>query len=183
MATTLLPFRDYDEHDVINLFTADSTITLPLTKGHIVMIDGGWLNNDELQFLGDVGTSSFDGGVVSERYGVKADFKKASGTSAPVLGMTLYDVKETDENGEKLIFNPRKAAEMEVALSGQAVPVATRGVFLYSGDTSAYSSVSAGDSLYHDDAGLVTTTSTNAKVGKALGATGEGGHILIKLEL
>ena len=183
MATTLLPFRDYDEHDVINLFTADSTITLPLTKGHIVMIDGGWQNNDELQLLGDVGSSSFDGGVVSERYGVSADFKKASGTSAKLLGMTLYDVKETDENGEKLVFNPRKAVEMEVALSGQAVPVATRGVFLYSGDTTEYSSVAAGDSLYHDDAGLVTTTSTNTKSGKALGATGEGGHLLIKLEL
>ena len=38
---TLLPFRDYDEHDVINLFAWDGAV--PATKGTIVKIKGdGW---------------------------------------------------------------------------------------------------------------------------------------------
>ena len=51
------------------------------------------------------------------------------------LGMLLYDVREDDENGEKLIFNPRKAAENDYVISGQAVPILTRGIVLYSGAT------------------------------------------------
>lgn len=71
--------------------------------------------------------------------------------------MLLYSVKEEDENGEKLKFNPRKAAEMEVVLSGQAVPVVTKGVFLYSGATIVGQTLGAGVPLYSDANGLLTT--------------------------
>jgi hypothetical protein len=71
----------------------------------------------------------------SQRFGVKP--KVTIATSGDVLGLTLLDVREVDENGEKLIFNPRKAAEMNVVISGQTVPVLTRGVVLYSGTSIA----------------------------------------------
>ena len=45
MASTLLPFRDYSEHDVINLFAFNGE----LTKGHIVAISAGWKNTDEMR--------------------------------------------------------------------------------------------------------------------------------------
>ena len=35
---TLRPFRDYDEHDVVNLFKYSGTI--PVNKGTVVKIDG-----------------------------------------------------------------------------------------------------------------------------------------------
>jgi len=143
MASTnnLRPFRDYDEHDVINLFTYAGSTTLPQNKGTFVSVFAGWSNAyadstlatslQETELLGDVGVNA--GNTVSERYGLVAKVTvTATGDSAP-LGMALWDCKETDENGEKLIFNPRKAAEMQVVISGQAVPVATKGIFVYSG--------------------------------------------------
>ena len=184
MASTLLPFRDYDEHDVINLFAFDGE----LTKGHMVMMvadSNGWRAHDEMS-LTDISSFDLNDVAQSHRYGVAAKVVAASGAQVAgdntVLGMTLYDVKETDENGEKLVFNPRKAAEMEVALSGQAVPILTKGIVLYSG--SALTSTAAGQLLYHDDNGDLTTTNTNGVVcGVALGSTGENGEVLVKIDV
>ena len=179
MASTLLPFRDYDEHDVLNLFSFSGT--LPVTKGHLVQISGsGWQNTSEMEFLGDVGYNHTN--TVSERYGVPAHVALCTTSAHTPMGMTLYDVKETDENGEKLIFNPRKAAEMEVALSGQAVPILTRGIVLYSGGNLAAATVGA--SLYHDANGELTTASAlGTVVGKALGEPDGNGHVLVRINL
>jgi hypothetical protein len=62
MATTLLPFREYDEHDVINLFAYDGA----LDRGHVVKILSGWKNTDETQLMGNVGGSFTN--TVSQRY-------------------------------------------------------------------------------------------------------------------
>ncbi len=93
--------------------------------------------------------------------------------------------EETNENGEKRVFNPRKAAEMEVAISGQTVPVVTRGVFLYSGDSIGTIAV-AGTKLYAGDSGEIITTngdSAGFQVGKTLGESDTDGYVLVKMEL
>lgn len=181
MATTLGPFRDYSEHHVINLFALDEDITNGVTKGHLVKIDTGWKNTDELAMLGGAGASYSN--TVSERYGVKAKVKLADANDT-VLGMMLYDVKETDENGEKLLFNPRKAAEMGVALSGQAVPVLTKGLLLYSGDQLKTDAPTAGQSLYCDANGELTTGNGGGNVvGIALGAKDDDGQVLVRIDL
>jgi len=53
----------------------------------------------------------------------------AATNDAPVLGITLNQTLAFDENGEKLLYNPVKRQELQAVLSGQAVPVATRGIF------------------------------------------------------
>ena len=175
---TLKPFRDYDEKDVINLYAYEGT--LPVNKGTLVKINGnGWRSTDELQMLGNLGKEYTN--TVSTRYGVAARVEDAGAGDTP-LGMLLYDVKETDENGEKLIFNPRKAAEMEVALSGQAVPVLTKGIVLYSG--AQLGSAAAGTALYHHtDGELTTNTALGTKVGIALGGPDTNGHVLVRINL
>ena len=181
MATNLLPFRDYDEHDVVNLFGYRGEID----AGHIMILDAsadGFKNTAELSLLDEPGAAF--GNTVSERYGVAATMLAASGASKPVLGMLLYDVKETDENGEKLVFNPRKAAEMEIALSGQAAPVCSRGIFLYSGTQLASETPTAGISLYYDDNAELTTGTTNSVVvGKALGVKDDNNHVLVRIDV
>ena len=119
----LRPFRDYDEHDVVNLFTlTDNSTDLTadnskVNKGTLVQINdddepNGWLNTDEsVADLGNAGTAV--GGTVSLRYGVTAKVKPCESGSVP-LGITLYDMAERDENGEKLLYNPRKAEEMNI---------------------------------------------------------------------
>ena len=45
------------------------------------------------------------------------------------LGLTLRQTAKFDENGEKLLYYRQKAEELMCVLPGQAVPVATRGIF------------------------------------------------------
>lgn len=176
---TILPLRDYDEKDVINLFAFEGAT--PVTKGLLVKATTGWTTEDELAMLGSVGASF--GNTVSERYGVVAKVGIAGSGDAP-LGMLLYSVQDTDENGESLKFNPRKAAEMEVVLSGQAVPIVTKGIFLYSGATLAAQTPAVGDSLYCTTNGEITkTAASHIKIGIALGGKDSHNHVLIKLNI
>ncbi len=188
--TRLMPFRDYDEHDVVNLFAfGDTAVTLDSTTtvhaGSVVKIKTGWTNSAEMQMLGDAG-ASYDN-VVSQRYGVNAEVEYANGGSETLLGITLYDVREYDENGELLKFKPQKAAELQAAISGQAVPVATKGTFLFA--TGAFTTltngtISAGDTLYASGNGQITNTAAeNSSIGKALGGFDDDGSVLVKVEL
>ena len=188
--TRLMPFRDYDEHDVVNLFAfGDTAVTLDSTTtvhaGSVVKIKTGWTNSAEMQMLGDAG-ASYDN-VVSQRYGVNAEVEYANGGSETLLGITLYDVREYDENGELLKFKPQKAAELQAAISGQAVPVATKGTFLFATGaftTLAGGTISAGDTLYASGNGQITNTAAeNSSIGKALGGVDDDGSVLVKVEL
>ena len=99
------------------------------------------------------------------------------------LGMLLYDVREDDENGEKLIFNPHKAAENDFVIGGQAVPVLTHGIVLYSGATLAADTVNPGDTVVTAAGELAKDADHVAKapaVGKALGMKDANNHILLK---
>ena len=181
MATNLRPFRDYDEHDVVNLFAFSGSY--PQTKGNIVTIMGnGWKNSDEPFDMAGAPGAGYSN-TVSQRYGLNAYVRQCASGETP-LGMTLYDVRETDENGEKLIFNPRKAAEMEVALSGQAVPILTRGIVLYSGSQLITDNPDPGVTLYSDNAGELTTTDGGGNaIGKTLGEKDSNGHVLVRINL
>jgi hypothetical protein len=179
MAHNLRPFRDYSEHEVLNFFAysgAAENSSVIQTKGAAVKLSAEGFTvgptsssaNQPIDLLGNVG-ATFPLSQ-SQRFGVRP--KVTLATSGDVLGLTLLDVRELDENGEKLIFNPRKAAEMNVVISGQAVPVLTRGTILYSG--SAISNATAGQyAVVSGTAGELANTSTlrlnEVAVGKFLG--------------
>jgi len=171
----LQPFRNYDEKDVINLFAFSGS--LPATKGTLVKVQAGWKATDEMSMLGDVGASF--GNTVSQRYGVAAKVAVSTAGETP-LGILLMDVRETDENGELLKFNPRKAAEMQTVLSGQAVPIVTRGTFLYSG---VVGTPAAGGVAYAGAAGVITASSSGSAVpiGMFLGAKDANDNVLVKI--
>ena len=184
MAHNLRPFRQYSESDVVNLFAFSGDSTL-VVKGLAVKVAGdGWTNeanSSPVETLGSVGASYNN--VVSQRYGAKAKVAVAASGDA-ILGLTLMDVRELDENGEKLVFNPRKAAEMGVVISGQAVPILTKGLVLYSGaanvaaGSAAYVSGTAGEL-----AGAATLPTNATKVGKWLSKNDSNGIALLKIEL
>ena len=186
----LKPFRDYSEHDVINLFAfGDPAVTLGTTDviyaGSAVKVRVGWQNTDELSFIGNVGAGYNN--TVSQRYGVSAEVEYTDGgADEAALGITLYDVREYDENGEKLAFNPRKQAELQASLTGQAVPVATRGVFLMA--TGAWASspgVVFNQDVFATGNGQVTTLgakATNNRIGRTLGNPDADGSVLVKFD-
>ena len=178
MAHTLKPFRDYSEHDVINLFAFDGSVNngIVAEKGTVVKVKG---NGFQPVAVGVNGTTPVDANgsvgqeylnAVADRWVVGPKVEAAvSGDEGKALGITLLSVREHDENGEKLIFNPRKAAEMNVVVSGQAVPVLTRGVIVYSGDGMG-SSANPGDGVYLSaSAGDLTTSQGNRTTSQRVG--------------
>jgi hypothetical protein len=203
----LKPFRQHAETDVVNLFSLqddDGDVVASysdlkadggkINKGVLVSVKGnGWKNSDDPVGKTGIGNpgASFSN-TVSFRYGTTATVEPFKSGEAP-LGITLWDVAEVDENGEKLIYNPRKAAEMQAVVSGQAVPVLTKGIVLYSGNLTSggANSVTAGSTIYADNAngGSLSTSATSdgsvaqTKVGTALGSVDADGFILLKLDL
>jgi hypothetical protein len=113
----------------------------------------------------------------------------ASGAaSAAVVGLLLKDVRTVDENGYPLKWDPRKAAEMDVVISGQAAPLVKRGLFLYSG---IVGTPAAGSGLAIADAGdgslKTVDPSASGSAGKvvaiALGPKDSSGYCLIDVKL
>ena len=211
MANTadLKPFRSYDEHDVVNLFALDyPTVDLnvdgaKVKKGKLVTVSNGWKNTDEAldsHGLGGASATTSPGksfaNTVSLRYGTTARVEPTASTEVP-LGITLWDMAERDENGEKLLYHPRKAAEMQAVISGQTMPVLTKGVVLYKGQLTAAAGGQAaaivpGTAIYasQSGAGELSTTSTwvgggvaPAKVATALGKVDSDEYVLLKVEL
>ena len=203
----LKPFRQHAETDVVNLFSLkddDADVMgsysdlkadgAKVNKGLVVSVKNGWKNTDDpvnKTGIGNPGATYTN--TVSFRYGAAATVEPCASGSQP-LGITLWDVAEVDENGEKLIYHPRKAAEMQAVVSGQAVPVLTKGIVLYSGNLTSggADSVSAGAKVYADmlrqgDLSSSATESTGGasqvQVGTALGATDADGFILLKIDL
>ena len=140
MSLRLYPFRQYSEYDVVNLFASDTVDTLPSTNGNgsagvFVKVSAGNLDLDPITYATNdtvLGKTDYPFLGAAQYPSVPLTFTAAT-TGAPVLGITLNQTLLTDENGEKLLYNPIKRAELQAVLSGQAVPVATRGIFTLAG--------------------------------------------------
>ena len=186
----LMPFRDYSEHEVINLFAfGDDAASLGTTDviqaGSVVKVKTGWQNDQETEFIGNVGAGYNN--TVSQRYGVTAEVEYTDGgADEAALGITLYDVREYDENGEALKFNPRKAAELQAVLTGQAVPVCTKGLFLMAtGAFAGANSVAINMDVFATGDGKITTVGnkdTNNRIGRTLGGPDADGSVLVKFD-
>ena len=193
MAHKLKPFRDYSEHDVINLFSFNDTAIILdandsgiVYAGSVVKVKTGWSNDAEtVDMIDNVGAAYNN--AVSQRWGVAANVQLTDGgNDETVLGITLYDVREYDENGEALKFNPRKQEELQAVLSGQAVPVATRGLFLTAtGAWAAAQTVAINMDVFPTGNGQLTTVGTKAvnnRIGRTLGGPDSDGSVLVKFD-
>ena len=154
MALRLFPFRQYSDHNVINMFANQTVDDNPSTDGNgsagvIVKVftdggvPGGSITKDVIEFAS---SSSYLGKtdypfLGADKYPQVPLRVGAATTGAPVLGVTLNQTINNDENGEKLLYNPVKKDELQAVLSGQAVPVATKGLFTFAagGATSTFS--------------------------------------------
>lgn len=126
--TDLLPFRQYSDFDVIQMYSADQTGV----GGRFVVAHTG--NSSPEDGGGDfaAATPGYNyAGVTNLRYENKRKVRLAQATDNKfsVLGLTLYGTVEFDENGQKIILNPHCQAELGVLYSGQTTPIATDGVF------------------------------------------------------
>ena len=142
MALRLYPFRQYSEHDVINMYANQVVDDNPATNGNgsngvMVKVLSGNMNQDVFDLIGSTYLGKTDyPWVGADKYPVVPLRVVAATTGNGVLGVTLNQTLQNDENGEKLLYNPVKKDELQAVLSGQAVPVATRGLFTF--DQTAY---------------------------------------------
>lgn len=156
MALRILPFRQYAEQDVINLYALDGAdVNGQLdTKGNgdagtFVSISAGALNDGPVEYESSAYLGKTDYPHVGrDQYPVNTLRVGAAATGDSVLGLTLNQTATHDENGEKLLYYPQKALENQAVLSGKAVPVLSRGIVTLNGSAGgAY-----GNNAYIDDA-------------------------------
>ncbi len=157
MALRLLPFRDYSEHEVINLFAYNANLTasdpdcaVDLSQsadqstncdaGVFVKVQAGVLNTNSSDWDPvDVDNTN------TERAGYlgKTDYPHVGANYYPTntltvvataavadncVGITLRQTASRDENGEKLNYYPQKKDELYAVLPGETVPILKRGM-------------------------------------------------------
>lgn len=186
MAKRILPYRDYSEHDVVNLFALDvSSATLAnmvpggsgdFDAGVVVKVSAGALPGDTPSTLETSGTlreylgASFSGAHIGfNAYPSNGMTVVPADGSGATLGITLRETLAFDENGEKMLTYKQKLDEAQGVLPGETVPVLCKGMVLLS--ASAFSAApSLGDDLEVDagNAGQLVTQSSGVVVGKVI---------------
>lgn len=173
MSIRILPFRQYSDNDVVNLYKLDTNSALDATTdvgsgdaGVFVSITNGNFNADPVTYQTNsyLGDSSYPFLGTTEMYPeVNLTVNAATSGQLP-LGLTLMQTAKNDENGEKLLYNPVKQVESQACLPGQAVPIATKGVFTISdsgfdGSASDYT-IGAPIQMSYTTAGKITGAAT-----------------------
>ena len=189
MGNRLLPFRQYNEHEVINMFALDDAyINTSITgygsgdAGIFVKVTAGNLDLDPVtygsnSYLGKTDYPFVGNGGANMYPSVTLKIAPTTGNNERPLGIALMETAQYDENGQKLLYYPQKAQELQVSLPGKAIPVATRGVFTVTNQ--AYDgalSLGAGFAISNGGNGKITGVSAFAStaIGTVL-ATGSRG--------
>ena len=183
MALRILPFRQYSDHDVVNMYAVISADVLTSTTdtgagdaGVFVKVSDGNFDNDPVTYQTNsyLGKTDYPFVGTTDMY-PEVNLKITGSTSGEIpLGMTLYQTAKNDENGEKLLYNPQKQEELQAMLPGQAVPVATKGIF-----TLAASAFDGGVAGYAPGKAIIASNANAGKVTGALrGAAKTFGHVL-----
>jgi len=185
--TNIRPLRDFSEHEVLPTFYAwNPSGAYPQTKGIFVKIISGASADNTVGQIGDVGAHYQN--VVSQRYGVPAFVGAVTNSGDSCIGMTLYDVRELDENGEKLILHPDKMERMQAIPSGWPVPILRRGFVQWSGLGSASNIVGQGESAYLSPANDGTISASgnanvSTKIGRFMGPRDSQGFVYLFVDV
>jgi len=186
----LKPFRDYDEHEVYNGFFSANVASL--NKGTFVSVVAGASGNTNVfqntnrpatPLLG-VGPAygSVPGRATSYRSEVKWKVQACPSGTVP-LGVTLYDVRETNKYGESYLARPsHERYEDEVVVSGEAVPILARGLVSLKG-FSGTAVAGSGINYCVNGAGVVGVYTKGTSYGRFLSAADNDGYALFKVEL
>jgi hypothetical protein len=201
MAIRILPFRQYDENDVVNLFSMDVVNSKPsdtnADAGMLVSVSAKDMDKDPVEL------NAADGGLLGERnypyvarnYYPSVPLKVTPCDGTNPLGITLAQTLTHDENDENLLRYPQKKAELYAVTSGEAVPVATKGIFTLSAAAFTTTPLDSHTHVHAAAAGQLTpNTTASGAVGTILGVGSrssqngnddqfEGTYAVIKLDL
>lgn len=121
------PLHAFDEHEIVNLFSKDVTGI----GGELVKIVTGAANPqnaDGWAINSSVGAPISN--VISQRYEtkMKVTCTVSGDTVYSALGFTELSTLEYDENGQPLRYNEKRAKEIGAVISGESVPIITKGI-------------------------------------------------------
>jgi len=167
MSIRLLPFRQYAEEDVVNLFANDAANNSVTDSGDgdagvFVTVSAGDFGLDPVQYE----TNSYLGKtdypfIGRDQYPVVPLKVTAASAGESCVGVTLLQTAQYDENGEKLLYYPQKKLEVQAVLTGEAVPILGKGIVTLDSATAVDGSPGAGDWLtLSSNAGKITGVST-----------------------
>lgn len=172
-----------DEHDIVNGLFAYSG-ALPVTAGTVLTVvsNSGYKTSEaDLVPAAFTNMNSF-ANTVSTTWTLGCKVKDATSGDA-ILGLLRYDVRETDENGQRYQFYPQKWAENQWTASGQGVSILNAGFVFISG---AIGAVQVGNYGYASGAGVINAVASSSavanKVGKFWGAPSDNGYALFQIK-
>jgi hypothetical protein len=181
----LKPFRQYSEHDVINLFSLNAGSG---DEGTFVKLAGsGWVNNGNDSMYRNINLTS-EANIVSQRRVLRAEVALAGSgdDKGTVLGIALKNVRSVDYLGRSLVYDDVRKTEMNAVVSGEALPFVKRGMFLVSGFAGT---AGVGSGVAVDNAGAGGWRSYNpavettvASLGQFLGAADRDGYALVWID-
>jgi hypothetical protein len=187
MANRLHPYRNVDPHDEISNFAlADAFVNDNITgsgfgdAGVFVTVASGNLSLDPITFTSNSYLGKTDFPMVAWNKYPEITLKvrpAASGDITP-LGITLTQTARYDENGQKLLYYREKADAMQVAVPGESVKIATRGIFtVFASAVDGTLTAGAGFKL-SATSGKITgcANSDSASLGLVLGAGSRGAN-------
>ena len=191
----LLPFRQYAESDVLNMFSSDVTGL----NGMLVTITNN-SNQDPSTSMGAYANRAPNGYAVTNvgNYAYQNARKvrpaAVTDTRSNVLGVTLHTTATLDENGNLLVNQPfDKTIERGFVQTGFTVPILTRGIITVKlaniGGTPVpgfAATIGTGGQFAVGNPNDVVVLGTGQRiVGKYLSTSGSafGGYAQIKLEL
>ena len=192
MAKRILPYRDYSEHDVVNLFALDTDgLTLAdcteagsgdWDSGVVVKVKAGTLPGDVPSKLdsasGDklrdyLGASFGSAHIGYNAYPSNGMTVEPADSGDVALGITLRETLAFDENGEKMLYYKQKLDEAQGVLPGQTVPVLTRGLVLLAASAFATpANVDVGMTLLLAADGELDVHVTDGTVGSVIAKSG-----------
>ena len=199
MANRLLPFRQYNEHFVVNLFalkTSELSLTDPTKNTHAFSDkhDAGVLVKPTPGILdlgagyGGSGANAGEGDSALNAYMSSKDYPhvgrnvnpeafgkfQVAGASDDILGVTLNQTLAWDENGEKMIYYRQKLLEHQGVLPGEVVPILTKGIITVAASGIAGTAPVIGQPVYAAANGKFTKDASvssveSTKVGMCIG--------------
>jgi hypothetical protein len=173
----LKPFRDIDEHNVLNLFSTQESQVEKGTFMQIVSFDP-----DNHNGFG-VSVANVPDGAYSATYEVFAKVKKGAGTGAGatatgIIGVLLVDVTGSNPNavtvGDQLRYFDR-------ILSGKAAPILTRGIISVAGHSGTATPGAKGVVVTAGQLVAVSAGTSANVVGTFLSTTGADGYALFQV--
>lgn len=125
------PLHQFDEHEVVSLYSMDVTGL----AGTLVKIITGAANPQNADgwavgtYVGG-GPQIYNQQAISQRYETKLKVTAtiSGDTIYSALGFTELSTLEFDENGQPLRYNERRAKEIGAIISGETVPIITKGI-------------------------------------------------------